>query len=109
MTRLSLRGGQVRNWTARDTGRVKAEIRSRLGGQLSAANLGDLLVALGYSRQAEDAGGSLEFLLQWPGHPLQAEASTIEGKVTLRCRCAGRLVELDPGVTRVVACSTQRP
>ncbi|MCB1799422.1 MAG: hypothetical protein KDI67_11110, partial [Gammaproteobacteria bacterium] len=101
VTRLSLRGGQVELDSAGQWAREGKRIRSRLGGRLSAANLGDLLVALGYSRQAEDAGGSLEFLLQWPGHPLQAEASTIEGKVTLDVG-AGRLVELDPGVTRVV-------
>lgn len=101
VTRLSLRGGQVELDSAGHWAREGGRIRSRLGGRLSAANLGDLLVALGYSRQAEDAGGSLEFLLQWPGHLLQAEASTIEGKVTLDVG-AGRLVELDPGVTRVV-------
>ena len=101
VTRLSLGGGQVELDSAGHWVRESGKIRSRLGGRLSAANLGDLLVALGYSRQAEDAGGSLEFLLQWPGHPLQAEASTMEGKLTLDVG-AGRLVELDPGVTRVV-------
>jgi len=98
---LRLQGGQLALdaegfWLRRPDG-----FRSGLQGTASSTGLGDLLVGLGYSRQLEEAAGTLDFNLEWPGHPLQARGITLDGDFALDLG-PGRLVELDPGVTRVV-------
>jgi uncharacterized protein (TIGR02099 family) len=74
---------------------------TRVGGSLRSDGLGDLLVALGYTRQLEATPARSEFLLQWPGGPADLERAALEGKLSLDLG-AGRLVELDPGAARVV-------
>ncbi|MCG6966617.1 MAG: TIGR02099 family protein [Chromatiaceae bacterium] len=101
ITELSLSDGQLElagnGYWARDG----AGFRTDLQGQAESKGLGDLLVGLGYSRQVEEAPGKLQFQLQWPGSPAQFHRTTLLGKVELDLG-AGRLLELDPGVTRVV-------
>lgn len=101
VTELSLRGGQLELDSAGYWARTGDAFRTQLGGYVSTKNLGDLLVDLGYSRQLEEAGGRAEFLMQWPGNPAQFHRATMHGKVSLDIG-RGRVVELDPGVTRVV-------
>jgi len=101
VTELSLGGGQLELESAGHWSREPGGYVSRLGGRVSTRDLGDLLVGLGYSRQVEGAGGSAEFLLDWPGNPIQYHRASVRGDVRLDVG-AGRLAELDPGVTRVV-------
>lgn len=75
--------------------------RSTLHGSISSPDLGELLVALGYPRQFEDAPANSDFALDWPGHPGQLHRASLEGSVLLDIG-AGRLSELDPGITRVL-------
>ena len=101
LTRFTLEGGQLEldangNWTRSDDGN-----NSGFSGTISVKDLGSLLVDLGYSRQLEDTGGSIGFTLAWPGDPSQLHRATLDGTLNLDIG-AGRLVELDPGVTRVV-------
>lgn len=101
LTRLSLRDGQAEidaggSWTRADGG-----FSSRVEGRISTADLGKLLVDLGYSRQFEDAAGNGAFRFEWPGSPAQAHRATLSGELDIEIN-DGRLVELDPGVTRVV-------
>jgi uncharacterized protein (TIGR02099 family) len=101
LTQLSLRGGALEldsagRWSHHDGG-----FETQLGGSIKTDDLGDLLVGLGYTRQLEQAGGGMSFLLQWPGDPAQFHRGTFAGTVTLDIG-SGRLIELDPGVTRVV-------
>ena len=100
VTELSMRGGELELESAGHWSREAGGLRTRLGGRINTANLGNLLVDLGYSRQIEGAGSTAEFLLEWPGNPLQFHRATVRGTVGLEV-AAGRLVELDPGVTRV--------
>jgi uncharacterized protein (TIGR02099 family) len=101
VTELSLHGGQLELDSAGHWSRDPSGFRTQLGGRVSTEDLGDLLVGLGYSRQIEGAGGSVDFLLHWPGSPTQYHRATVQGRVGLDIG-SGRLVELDPGVTRVV-------
>ena len=101
LTRLSLQGGELELDSAGHWSRSRDGFATHLGGRVSVGNLGDLLVNLGYSRQVEDAPGGIEFLLNWPGSPTQMHRTTVGGKVSVDVG-AGRLAELDPGVTRVV-------
>ena len=98
---ITLTGGALEmdaqaRWTKPPDG-----IGTRLSGRASTKGLGDLLVEFGYSRQLEEAPGEIEFTLGWPGDPSQAHRTTVTGQLSLAIG-AGRLVELDPGVTRVV-------
>ena len=101
MTQFNLRGGQVELDSAGHWSQVDARQETEWGGRLSTGDLGDLLVDLGYSRQIEEAGSNLEFLLRWPGNPAQFHRATLAGSINLDVG-SGRIVELDPGVTRVV-------
>jgi len=101
LTQLSLRGGQLELDSAGYWSRLGNGFETRMGGRAETSDLGDLLVDLGYSRQVENAGGNIEWLLQWPGNPAQFHRATQVGTVSLDVD-AGRVVELDPGVTRVV-------
>ena len=101
LTQFNLRGGQVEFDSAGHWSRVGARQETEWGGRLSTSDLGDLLVDLGYSRQVEKAASNLEFLLSWPGNPAQFHRATLVGSINLDVG-AGRIVELDPGVTRVV-------
>ena len=100
-TQLSLRGGQLELDSAGHWSVNRTRYETEWGGFVSAADLGDLLVDLGYSRQVEQAASKIEFLLRWPGDPAQFHRATISGNVALDVG-SGRIVELDPGVTRVV-------
>lgn len=98
---LTLTGGSVKldghgSWT-----RGPAGPQTRLAVKLDAPALGDLLVDLGYARQLEEAPSQIEASLDWPGDPTQVHASTVSGDIALEIG-AGRLAEVDPGVTRVV-------
>jgi uncharacterized protein (TIGR02099 family) len=101
LTEFSLRGGQLELDSAGHWSRTGAEYATEWGGRASAADLGDLLVDLGYSRQVEQASSTLEFLLRWPGNPAQFHRISFAGNIRLDVN-SGRIVELDPGVTRVV-------
>jgi len=100
VTELSLHDGELELESAGHWSREPGGLRTHLGGRISTENLGNLLVDLGYSRQIEGAGSTAEFLLEWPGNPIQFHRATLRGRVGLDV-AAGRLVELDPGVTRV--------
>jgi uncharacterized protein (TIGR02099 family) len=101
MTQFNLRDGQVEFDSAGHWSHLGARKETEWGGRLSTSDLGDLLVDLGYSRQVEKAASNLEFLLRWPGNPAQFHRATLAGSINLDVG-AGRIVELDPGVTRVV-------
>jgi len=100
-TQASLRGGQLELDSAGHWSVNRTRYETEWGGFVSAADLGDLLVDLGYSRQVEQATSNIEFFLRWPGDPAQFHRATISGNVGLDVG-GGRIVELDPGVTRVV-------
>jgi len=98
---LRLQGGAASatargDWLTDDRG-----IRSAVTAELSTPALGDLLVGLGYARQLEQGPGRFDLALDWPGDPTQIHGSTVKGLVSIAVE-GGRLVELDPGVTRVV-------
>jgi uncharacterized protein (TIGR02099 family) len=98
---LKLEGGALRvdaqgSWTRGANG-----VTTRIDGSLAAPRLGDLLVDLGYARQLEEAPSDIAIALTWPGDPAQWHPGTIDGSVSLDIG-AGRLAEVDPGVTRVV-------
>lgn len=101
MARLDLRGAGLEldgsgRWV-RSADRFVSEIQA----EMRSTGIGDLLVDLGYSRQIEEAAGGTGIDLHWPGNPAQLHRATLDGSLTLDIG-AGRLVELDPGVTRVV-------
>jgi len=100
-TQVSLRGGQLELDSAGHWSVNRTRYETEWGGFVSTADLGDLLVDLGYSRQVEQAASNIEFLLRWPGDPAQFHRATVSGNIGLDVG-SGRVVELDPGVTRVV-------
>ena len=101
VTQFSLRGGQLELDSAGHWSRAETRYETEWGGRISTEDLGDLLVDLGYSRQVQHASSSLEFLLRWPGNPAQFHRISFGGDIRLDVD-SGRIVELDPGVTRVV-------
>ena len=101
ITELSLKGGQLELMGSGLWSSAGGEIQTSVQGEASTPGLGDLLVDLGYSRQLEEAQGKFRFDLSWPGNPSQLHRTTLQGTLGLGI-AAGRLVELDPGVTRVV-------
>lgn len=101
ITRLGLDGGQLQLDAAGHWSHDGGGYRTQLGGHVATADLGQLLVDLGYSRQLVDASATSEFLLTWPGNPAQAHRGTLAGKLDVSIG-KGRLLDLDPGVTRVV-------
>ena len=101
LTRLSLEGGQLELDSTGHWSRSGSGYETRWEGRSSTPDLGELVEGLGYSRQVEGAGGNTEWLLQWPGNPTQFHRLTLAGRVGLEVD-AGRVVELDPGVTRVI-------
>ena len=101
LARLQLDGGQLVLEGAGHWQRENGDYRTQIGGSMQIADIGELLVALGYARQLVDAGGQIEYLLQWPGNPAQAYPPAMTGKITMTLD-DGRLPELDPGVTRVI-------
>jgi uncharacterized protein (TIGR02099 family) len=101
LARLELGGGALQlggrgAWRREPTG-----IRTRLDGTAQSADIGDLLADLGYTRQLEDAPAEARFALHWPGGPQQVQRATLAGELELAIG-PGRLVEVDPGVTRVI-------
>jgi uncharacterized protein YhdP len=76
-------------------------IETTLEAELSTEALGDLLVDLGYARQLEEGPAVVDIALSWPGDPGQIHSGNVRGFVGVAIE-GGRLVELDPGVTRVV-------
>ncbi|MCP5305175.1 MAG: TIGR02099 family protein [Chromatiaceae bacterium] len=98
---FGLHDGQLELTSSAIWQRGEQGIHSEWRGDVDTAALGDLLVDLGYSRQIEDAAAQIAFRLRWPGSPAQLHRATLEGALELDIG-AGRLVELDPGVTRVV-------
>lgn len=101
ITQLTLAGGQLTLESAGHWSREKAGFRSQIGGRITTPDLGQLLVDLGYSRQLADAAASSEFLLSWPGSPAQLHRRTLAGKLDIDVD-KGRVLDLDPGATRVV-------
>jgi len=101
LTQFNLRGGQLELDSAGHWSNTEAGYETEWGGHTNTADLGDLLVDLGYSRQVEQASSQLEFLLRWPGNPSQFHRLSVAGDVRLEVD-NGRIVELDPGATRVV-------
>lgn len=101
VTRLSAQGGQLDVDAHGHWSRESGRFRTQLGGSFSSADIGQLLVDLGYSRQLVDASMSGEFTLDWPGGPAQLHRQTLAGNLTVAVD-KGRIPELDPGVTRVV-------
>ena len=101
ITELSLRDGQVELSSSGLWSSAGGKITTSVQGEASTPGLGDLLVDLGYSRQLEEADSKLRFDLSWPGNPSQLHRTTLLGTLGLDI-AVGRLVELDPGVTRVV-------
>ncbi|MDJ0738318.1 MAG: YhdP family protein [Gammaproteobacteria bacterium] len=89
---LDARGG----WLRHDGG-----YRTQVAGSFAADDIGGLLADVGYSRQIDEAPARAEFTFGWPGNPLQMHRATLAGKLDFDVG-KGRLVELDPGVTRVV-------
>ena len=83
LTRLSLQGGELELDSAGHWSRSGDGFATHLGGRASVGNLGDLLVNLGYSRQVDQ------------------QVAEFADKVGLDVG-AGRLADLDPGVTRVI-------
>lgn len=78
-----------------------ATYRSSITGKTETDDLGQLLADLGYTRQFSDASANSDFELRWPGNPAQFHRATLQGNVAIDIG-KGRLIELDPGVTRVV-------
>ncbi|MGB5199707.1 MAG: YhdP family protein [Sedimenticolaceae bacterium] len=101
ITKLSLRDGQVTLDSAGHWSRIGTGSQTALGGRISTQNLGDLVVDLGYSGEIKQAASDIGFLFRWPGSPAQAHRQTLDGKATFDIG-AGRIVELDPGATRLV-------
>jgi uncharacterized protein YhdP len=101
ITTLSLRDRQVTLDSSGHWSRTGTGFQTAWGGRVSTENLGDLLVDLGYSRQIKQAASDIGFLFRWPGSPAQAHRQTLDGKATFDIG-AGRIVELDPGATRLV-------
>ena len=101
ITELSLRDGQLELDSAGHWSTVGVDYQTAWGGRITTSNLGDLLVGLGYSRQIERAASDIEFLLRWPGSPVQGHRRTARGDLSFNVG-PGRIVELDPGVTRLV-------
>lgn len=101
ITQLSLRDGQVALDSAGHWSRIGTSFQTAWGGRISTQNLGDLLVDLGYSPQVKQAASDIGFLFRWPGTPAQAHRQTLDGEATFDIS-AGRIVELDPGATRLV-------
>lgn len=101
LTEFSLREGALELASAGYWARDPAGLQTQLGGSFETDDLGGLLVDMGYSRQLEKAGGKVDFLLRWPGDPAQFHRATVSGTITLDIG-GGRILELDPGVTRVV-------
>ncbi len=101
ITELSLHDGQLELTGSGLWSSAGGKIQTSVQGEASTPGLGDLLVDLGYSRQLEEAQGKFRFDLSWPGNPSQLHRTALRGKLGLGI-AAGRLVELDPGVTRVV-------
>lgn len=98
---LKLTGGELLLDGKGSWGRSGDGFATQIGGTVQTSDIGGLLEGLGYARQVEEAGGSIDFLLNWPGNPAQLSSSTVEGKMALAI-ASGRLPELDPGATRVV-------
>ncbi len=101
LTQFSLDGGELSldgagRWTyAGDRG------SSNVSGKVGTQDLGELLVGLGYSRQLAEAGAEVAFKLAWPGDPAQLSWTTLGGSISVDVG-AGRLVDLDPGVPRMI-------
>jgi uncharacterized protein (TIGR02099 family) len=74
---------------------------SDLVGTLHSPALGDLLAALGYSRQFDGASTDADISLSWPGSPGDFSPSILHGKLSLTVG-QGRLLEVDPGVGRAL-------
>jgi uncharacterized protein (TIGR02099 family) len=101
LTRLTLGDGALQldatgSWRRETTG-----LRTRVQGTAKSADIGDLLADLGYTRQLDDAAAEASFSLTWPGAPMQVHRATLGGELELAIG-PGRLVEVDPGVTRVI-------
>jgi hypothetical protein len=76
-------------------------MRTAIEGTANSADIGDLLTDFGYTRQLDDAPANATFALAWPGGPHQAHRATLAGELAVDIG-PGRLVEVDPGVTRVI-------
>jgi uncharacterized protein (TIGR02099 family) len=75
--------------------------RSLLNGRLTTPSLGKLLNRLGYAPQLTDTPADVEFDLRWPAAPLKIDRRHLSGHIGLDLG-AGRVLDFDPGVTRVV-------
>ena len=75
--------------------------RSLLTGQLTTPSLGKLLDRLGYAPQLSDTPADFELDLNWPAAPPQVDWRRVSGQIGLELG-SGRVLDFDPGVTRVV-------
>ena len=98
--RLNLDQGMLQIDSAGHWSQVDEQYHTWLAGHAETESLGDLLVALGYSRQIEGAKTKVEFQTAWPGNPAQFHRKSLQGSLKLDID-QGRMIELDPGVTRV--------
>lgn len=101
ITELSLQGDAAQlaasgTWEFAPTGP-----RTQLAGRVTAAELGTLLRELGFTSQLRDAAAAVDFDLSWPGDPALLADWRLDGTLDLALQ-QGRLIEIDPGVGRVV-------
>jgi uncharacterized protein YhdP len=78
-----------------------AQMDSDLAGKLHSPALGDLLAALGYSRQFDGASLDAQLNLSWPGSLDEVHPAILRGQLALEIG-AGQLLEVDPGVGRAL-------
>lgn len=78
-----------------------AHTDSDLVGKLHSPALGNLLTALGYSRQFDGAPLDADINLGWPGGPGDFRTAVLRGQLALDIG-QGQLLEVDPGVGRAL-------
>ena len=97
----TLQGGQLDLTASGSWSRDGRGYRTRLQADFETADLGQLIFDVGYSRQLEDAKANGRFEFEWPGNPAQLHRATLAGRLEMEVG-EGRLVEVNPGATRVV-------
>ena len=81
--------------------RVDAAQETLIGFRLESGGLGPLLSNLGVYKDLGDTAGDLEGQLRWQGSPLDFDHRRLDGNITLQLG-KGRLIELNPGLGRVL-------
>lgn len=75
--------------------------RTHLKGVCKSTNLGRLIRSWDLNSSLAEAPGTFEFDTQWPGHPLSTNWNNVDGELDVQLG-SGRLLDVDPGVGRVV-------